>query len=70
MKTLITTLLLCLLGPVGSFRLSALDDAYFYGEVQELGHEIQLLIDSYAYADRWDVVRRINEPSKHPQNPS
>jgi len=46
------------------------DEAYFLlGQAEDIGQETQLFLDSYAYSDRWDVVRRINEPAKHPANP-
>ncbi len=69
MSKFMIAVVLCTLALIGTSRSVALDDAYFHGEAQELGHEIQLFIDSYAYADRWDVVGRVNEPSKHPENP-
>ena len=46
------------------------DEAYYLaGEARDIGQETQLFLDSSAYADRWDVVRRVNEPAKHPANP-
>jgi len=42
---------------------------YFAGEAKDLGHGTQLFLDPSAYADRWDVVARVNEPAKHPANP-
>ena len=48
-----------------------LDDQarYFAGEAEDLGHDVRLFLDPSAYADRWDVVARVNEPAKHPDNP-
>ena len=46
------------------------DEAYYLlGEARDIGHETQLFLDTSAYADRWDVVRRVNAPAKHPANP-
>ena len=42
---------------------------YFAGEAEDLGHNVRLFLDPSAYADRWDVVARVNEPAKHPENP-
>ena len=45
-------------------------DAYFLdGEADDIGHELRLFLNRDAYADRWDVVERQNEPVKHPANP-
>jgi hypothetical protein len=45
-------------------------DSYFLQDTAyNIGHELQLFLDPSAYADRWDVFRRINEPAKHMQNP-
>ena len=46
------------------------DEAYYLqGEARDLGHETRLSLDASAYADRWDVVRRVNIPARHPTNP-
>ena len=44
-------------------------DDYFHDQPLDLGNRMQLFLHSYAWADRWDVVERINEPAKHPENP-
>ena len=45
------------------------DAYYLYGTPQDIGHKVQLFLDPSAYADRWDVYRRINEPAKQHTNP-
>ena len=42
---------------------------YLDGRPDDIGHELQLFLNRDAYADRWDVFERINEPQRHPANP-
>jgi len=46
-----------------------MDIDYFLGEPQNVGQEVQLLIDDFAFEDRWDVKRRLNVPAKYAKNP-
>ena len=41
------------------------NDYSLAGEPQDLGQDVQLFLDSDSYADRRDVVRRVNEPATH-----
>ena len=45
------------------------DAYYLHGTPRDIGHKLQLFIDPSAYADRWDVYRRVNNPAKHHLNP-
>ena len=46
------------------------DGAYFLeGKALDTGNQKQLFLDRSSYADRWDVVARVNQPAKHPANP-
>ena len=44
-------------------------DYFLAGEPRDIGQRMQLFLDSDSYADRWDVVRRVNEPAKYHGNP-
>ena len=39
------------------------------GQPLNLGHRLQLFLDSSSYADRWDVRAVVNTPIKSPRNP-
>lgn len=53
-----------------ALRREAGTDAYYlHGMAYDTGHEVQLFLDSSAYADRWDVYRRVNQPEKEYNNP-
>ena len=49
--------------------LSAEEAYLLTGQPMDIGNQMQLFLDPSAYADRWDVTYRINEPAKHPANP-
>ena len=54
----------------GADAVLSCDESYYLGgEALDIGQEMQLFLDPSAYADRWDVVRRINAPARHPANP-
>ena len=45
------------------------EEYYREGKALDIGHRWQFFLDKSSYADRWDVVRRVNHPAKHPENP-
>ena len=46
-----------------------MNESYFLGNAQDIGQEVQLLVDDCAFEDRWDVQRQLNIPARHPRNP-
>ncbi len=62
-------LLLFPASPVGSQSEEEGADAYFFDQALDPGQRLQLFLHSYAWADRWEVGGKINEPAKHPDNP-
>ena len=44
-------------------------DPYLLGAADDVGHEVHLFLDDFAFEDRWDAERVQNEPLKHPANP-